>query len=1122
MKKNNSFSLRAICAAISILWIPSIAIGAAIPFAQYPAGSSAREPAPNVIVSVDDSGSMGASGIVTLKDALKQTFADTNVPDGRIRLAWQSMNRCAGIPSSSTACGSKNFMKPLAGAHRTNFLTWVDTLTHGNGTPAHIMVRNAGDYLKTTGINSPWNSIPGTVDNAPIACRKAFHIFMTDGGWNSSEASTTANHVDGDRKKTGYTVIGGGNIDGNNLTLGDGTTAYTADSNATKIYYDQWGFGGTDGLNTISDLAFYYWATDLQSTIANNVKPIVKKSGDEIFGTGGTAKTIPEYWNPRNDPATWQHMVTYTIGFGTGASAWTGSPTWGGDTYSGDYTNLIQGTVTWPSPLCAAGNTGSGNQACDGSTGYSVRDNQRRVELWHTAINGRGKFVPAPDAASLVTAFKDILGSILEVTENPITNFIGASASVSRSGTDAYKSGYASNGWTGYIASDRLSVTTGVASANPDWGMTTATPPKQKTTADILDALDATGISNRLILTTKSDTNAGISFAWGNLHSSQQTLLNTLDGTADTNGSDRASFLRGVRTKESNQTGGYLRTRLSRQGDIVNSNIWYTGKPVGDYNLSSYKTFASNHSNRIPMLYVGGNDGMLHGFSAVDGTEKIAYIPKGIYKNLPLLTKTEYIHNFFVDASPFTGDVNVSSTLTADWRTYLVGTLGAGGKGYFVLDVTKPGFTGATGIASNFSTGNAASIVVMDKTADKSDTSTIDADIGHIFGDPVLAQGNQLRAAQITQMNNGRWAVVMGNGYNSTNEQAVLVVQYLDGDKAIKKISVGTAGDNGLSAPRLLDVNGDGLPDVAYAGDLKGNMWKFNLFSSDAANWTAAFSGSPLYSAVDASGTPQAQPITTAPTLAQNTTVGGLMVAFGTGRNLTEGDRTDTASVQTVYAVRDNTIYMQDPDATPPNSKVKINTGITPAAVGTGRSELVQQTVNTASATDGQGVSTGDKFYTLTNNSVNYSGTGLNPNKRGWYLDLPVAGERVLNNIEFFAGTGVLEIISKVPASGGNLTGETCELASIPEKTYRTFTSIQDGTRPTSVIMDVNGDGYFTVGDSTTGNASGDPFTRGSASNVELKISTGDKEKRIGADGKVRDLPTPPLKLLRPSWRQLQ
>ena len=102
---------------------------------QAPPGT-ATEPAPNIIVSVDDSGSMGADGIANLKDALTQTFSSANVPDGRVRLAWQSMNRCRGIPSSDPACDNKNGIKSLQGTHRQKFLNWVSGLTNGGGTPA--------------------------------------------------------------------------------------------------------------------------------------------------------------------------------------------------------------------------------------------------------------------------------------------------------------------------------------------------------------------------------------------------------------------------------------------------------------------------------------------------------------------------------------------------------------------------------------------------------------------------------------------------------------------------------------------------------------------------------------------------------------------------------------------------------------------------------------------------------------------------------------------------------------------------------------------------------------------------------------------------------------------------
>ena len=91
--------------------------------------------------------------------------------------------------------------------------------------------------------------------------------------------------------------------------------------------------------------------------------------------------------------------------------------------------------------------------------------------------------------------------------------------------------------------------------------------------------------------------------------------------------------------------------------------------------------------------------------------------------------------------------------------------------------------------------------------------------------------------------------------------------------------------DNGLSTPRPVDLNGDGTVDVVYAGDLKGNMWKFDVSNKvSTGNWDVAFSGKPLYIAKDEGGT--RQPITSAPNVRTNKSVGGMMVAFGTGRNV--------------------------------------------------------------------------------------------------------------------------------------------------------------------------------------------------------------------------------------------
>ena len=74
--------------------------------------------------------------------------------------------------------------------------------------------------------------------------------------------------------------------------------------------------------------------------------------------------------------------------------------------------------------------------------------------------------------------------------------------------------------------------------------------------------------------------------------------------------------------------------------------------------MGNYSEFITTYYNRLPIIYVGGNDGMLHGFSAETGEEKIAYVPKGVYKNLSRLTNADYNtdHRYFVDGSPVVGD----------------------------------------------------------------------------------------------------------------------------------------------------------------------------------------------------------------------------------------------------------------------------------------------------------------------------------------------------------------------------------------------------------------------------------------------------------------------------------
>jgi len=109
-------------------------------------------------------------------------------------------------------------------------------------------------------------------------------------------------------------------------------------------------------------------------------------------------------------------------------------------------------------------------------------------------------------------------------------------------------------------------------------------------------------------------------------------------------------------------------------------------------------------------------------------------------------------------------------------------------------------------------------------------TSADDPDLGHTFSRPSIVplagSGNSIR-----------WGVVVGNGYNDLGSgEAKLFILFLEegldgiwsaGSDYIE-ISTGagtTSNRNGLSTPAVIDTDGDGLADRAYAGDLQGNMW---------------------------------------------------------------------------------------------------------------------------------------------------------------------------------------------------------------------------------------------------------------------------------------------------------
>lgn len=1111
----------AVCMAVLVLFTahPSLSLAAQLGLAQIPAGNGGREPAPNIILSVDDSGSMGWSDSPTmagLKAALNNAFSTSAVGDDTIRLGFQAMWRCRGFGDNQfknygDTC-PENRVRPFSGTHRQGFNTWVNSLGPKDNTPSHLMIKNAGEFMKTTGIWNPYAKNPGIQETPLLACRKSFQIFMTDGEWNYPKANgndpTTARNADGTPRTlpdgTGYDPYNtdafpntdtipqthiyadtyGGAITGYQQTItgyeqkivsyeqkitgykqirtgyeqkiksyeqkiigykNNGRPIYGDDLDrpiyvddkskpiyADDIYNPIYGndltkpIYGDDtskpiygqnvpiyGVSTLSDFVFDYWATDLQPGIANEVRPMIKAPGSINFGTAASPYWLEEYWNPKNNPATWQSLTTYTIGFGNGAAlSKTTAPKWGGTTGTtwsgGDYDKLIMGQVGW-------GDVGADTNDNTNGTTYDVA---RRQELWHMAINGRGRYVSANNSAELATAFSEIVNQIIQDASTPIAS-IAANTQTITSGTRVYLAGYNSTKWKGTLEARPLT-SSNTLSSTVDW--------------EAGARLDLKTPANRVILTSSSTagydasgtaTPGGAPFVWSSLSNDQKSALK--QGDSDTIAQERIDYLRGDRSKEV-ESGGAYRNRGNRLGDIVNSNIWVTTKPNLGYTFDSYATFRAAQASRPGMVYVGANDGMLHGFDVTTGDERLAYVPKGVYNKLAGLTQPSYDHTYTVDGHPFTGDFRTGSS----WATALVSGLAGGGKGYFVLDVTAPGNFAAT-------TAAAASTVLVDTT------DGVDADIGHIYSEPVTDASNSERVVNIAKLNNGRWAAILGNGVNSSSEKAVLLIQYLDGDRSLKKIELdGTgANGNGLSNPQVIDIDGNGTADVAYAGDMRGNLWKIDLSSATASNWRSYFplsSGTavPMFVAQDTANT--RQPITTAPQWATHPD-GGLMLAFGTGREITQADRT-TNSVQTLYAVRDNTTFA--PSATP-----MMSGGTT---ISGGRADLVLQTLTSTMTINQQ------QFGKTSANVVNYSGGSA---KRGFYLEFPALGERAVYNGGKLSDR-LIYIRSRIPAVGtqNSSNEETCEPNATAAEEYFTVLDIVTGAPSTKKVFDTDGGGF--------------------------------------------------------------
>lgn len=949
-------------------------------------------------------GGYGSSVRLAWQNLNSGTF---QLPSNAIISSLFDTSACAGAASTSanpsTAQRQGGVTVPPA-CYRSAFFNFLFQVPASGGTPTRSAIARAGEFFKrgknntsATGnlLDPYWQ--PGTTNadgstnpGQELYCRQNYSMLVTDGLWNGDANGPVRSTL---------------TLPSNVGTLPDGVAfPDTSTAGVSSIYADVPDSGDT-GYASLSDIAFHYWAIDLRTdlykpTSQQFVTPYMPDKVTGVVATGTMSGSIVAaanvndelYFNPNNDPASWPHMDSFMVGLGTSGQL----------SYSKDHD-------------CLAG-TGDTSDACmlrkglvnsSGATGWPLPNGSGSGiatnidDTWHAALAGRGKYFSASNPNDLVTSLLSILSSINERNVPAQTSAI--SAAVLTNGTLGFTTGYSPVDWSGLLTAVFVNVNGTLGSQAWDAGV-------------LLDAV--TPSSRVILTSkaaTDGSFAGGMTFSnYSSLDAAGQALLMTpasVNASLDT-GQTRVDWLRGVRTSETN---GTMRVRNTLLGAIIRSQAVYEAYPADGYRNTwpdlasgstapetaaanapaagtanvSYEQFSSDQSSRKPVVYVGANDGMLHAFdasqnsdgsnTATSGKELWAYVPRSAYTNLGNLTlKSNFTFQPTVDATPVIRDVFFSTSTsspastTIGWHTILVGGLGQGGRGVYALDVTDPDPADTNGMnATNVGSKvlwefNAGMPVVgsSGNGAGGTNPGGKPADLGYTYGQP-----------NIGRLANGKWVVLVPGGYfpdcsqpdqpsncaaNTTPPSGFSSLFVLDAQTGalINELKTPTTISGvtsyGLSSPVLGDYNNDQVDDVAFAGDLAGNLWRFDLTNPDPSQWKVTLAYKPT--------TQGAQPITVMPRLFPDPVTNRFIVVFGTGKYLGAADNTPSGLTQAMYGIRD--------------------TGVT----ATGTTNLVQQQLNEVAGT---GANANNTIIGLTSYPVPASNSG-------WYFNLIAGGERVV------------------------------------------------------------------------------------------------------------------------------
>jgi type IV pilus assembly protein PilY1 len=852
------------------------------------------------------------SRMQAMKSAAGLAFGDLDKNDYRV-----------GFHNIWNTNGSFLNILDFTGPHRQAWYTRFYASVPNNATPLRAATIRVGEYFRT-GI---MQNVAGSVDPIQQSCQPNYHILSTDGYWNEGTPA--------------FNPLGIGNTDSIVPALPSPVAGITSGAPWPRPYQENPAAPITPAINTLTlaDVATTYWATDLRpgtgTTQINNVPASISK-----------------------DPANWQHVVM----FGVAIAAQGTLPYNVNDSKVaaqtlidlGDNPNLATPTPNpvipynakvWPHP------TNLQPTAID--------------DLWHAAVNSRGKFFNVNSAQQLSSALREAL------------NDIGSrSASASGAGlanpnltldSVAYVPSYTSGEWSGELSAQVVDPLTGQAGVEI-W----------RHSAKLFAQAGGTGWDANRKLLTKAGTTT-VPFRYSSLNTTQQASL----GTTAAERQAVLNYLRGERLHEDQANSIYkFRPRAEKNllGDITLSEPRAIAAPSESYAESfnpGYQAFRTANANRTPMVYFGANDGFLHAVNGEKtgtnaGNEMFAYMPSQLlrtgptgiaaltYKPLDLPPK-KFAHKFYVDGTPFSRDVDFSRTnqsgtsptttftATPDWRTALITGLGKGGSSYVALDVT----TAPTGTETEAALASSARVL----------WEFTDPDMGFTYGKPAIVKTARYG-----------WVALLAGGYNNisgTNvgKGIVYVVDVKSGTLLHKFITPDGSATDPLGLAHLDAFIPDGTDYTAteiYAGDLYGNVWRFDVSGTAPYSTT----GVKFAQLRDGSGNPQ--PITSYPLPYVDPLNGKRFVAVGTGKLLNSTDLTDL-SQQTFYNIADGDVYVPKATGLPVT-----RTGLT--------------------------------SVTRTTNAANLADT-----IQGWYQDLLPTGERIIK--ESLAVFGVVVPTTIAPSA---------------------------------------------------------------------------------------------------------